>query len=96
MDFSDYGFDELYEIVPWRIYQVYSKDRVIRMFVTRTLESGHTLEWQNRYDELTDMGKDRVWKQLLGVPDTRAASDERSCVAQGLSWLANYLGLQGR
>ncbi len=63
-NYQSLGFDELYEIVPGRIYQVYASGSVFRMYVCETMESGHTIQWQNRYDELLEIGRERVWRNV--------------------------------
>lgn len=90
---ADLGFDEIYELVPNRVYEIYHKGRVFRMYVCESMDNPNH-RWSNRFDELFDVNGERVWRQLLGVPETRHATDEVTCVGQGLGWLRNYVGLR--
>ncbi len=84
-------FDEAYEIVPGRHYEVVHRGRTIRVLITRVLAgSRHT--WYAFYDEAVHDEAHQTWTVLSGVPHIGGQpTDEFEALRQAAPHLKRFL-----
>jgi hypothetical protein len=100
LDWSKTGFDEVWEIVPLRLYEVSVRMATYRIYIGET-KSDNTLKWQPFYDVLIDEGFDSdnhrsklSWQRLVGVPATHDDRSAEHCLRDGVHWLEDFLGIK--
>jgi len=95
-DWLRFGFDEVYEIVPGRLYEVWGDFRRFRISITRAIERGSTIPWNSSIDEAVraPLGDEsvEVWISPAGIPARLRGETPTEALRDAMHWLADWGG----
>lgn len=83
-------FDEAYEILEGRIYEIHHANRTFRVYVEEDL-TGRPQHWRVAFDELVYMDGEEVWVRRLGIPEARAGATAEDILGQAAGNLRRHL-----
>jgi transcriptional regulator with XRE-family HTH domain len=97
------GFDQVDEVVPGRVYEVYADGRFFRISITRAIQRGSTIEWNSSIDELISMPRPdpdarydneriQVWSAPLGIPARLLGDSPTNALLDAMRWLSDWGG----
>lgn len=95
------GFDQVDEIVPGRVYEVWADWRTFRISITRAIQRGSTIEWNSTIDELVTIPHPQpeydgetlnVWTSPVGIPDRHLGDTPTNALLDAMHWLSDWGG----
>ena len=93
-DWEAAGFDEVHEIVPGRVYEVWVNSECYRIFITRSIV-GSRPEWNSCIDHVlaknptaSDENARRIWVQATDGPARHPAESAAFALRDAIMWLA--------
>ncbi len=93
-DWESFGFEEVHEIVPGKIYEVWAASRNFRIWIRKRIYGGSTLPYDSTIDESIDFDRGlKVWTNAIHVPNRLLGQTAESALRDAARWLATYAGV---
>jgi plasmid stability protein len=95
-DWADAGFDQVDEIVPGRLYEVWADAICYRIAITRPVVQSSKIRWGSSIDQLLspDFGSGRdahhLWIRPFGIPQRLIGDTPELALRDAMHWLANW------
>ena len=95
------GFEQVDELVPGRVFEVYADGRTFRISITRSIHRGSTVEWNSSIDEcVTILHPDpgykgerlHVWTSTVDIPARLLGDTPTNALLDAMRWLSDWAG----
>lgn len=89
-DWKSSGFDEVDEVLPGRLYDVWALGDHYRIYIGRGILGGSSVKWHSEFDKEVVINGERVWTTPTGVPSRHFGDTPDEALRDAMRWLAEW------